>query len=126
MWDPPPGLKPGTLALNWVAFVAIAAAYSPPGKIKTTLRHPFLVGVKSWALAHLLANGDLGSILMFGGLLAWAVYDRIALKRPVDYGARPMGAPPSNVGAGDAIAIGTGAFALMFCLHPIAFGVPIV
>jgi len=122
VWTPPPELKPLTLALNWFAFVALAAAYSPLGRIKSALRHPMLVGVKAWALAHLLANGDLGSILLFGGLLVWAVYDRIAVKRRGD-----VGAPPSGVTAGDAIAlvVGSAAFALMFWLHPIAFGVPI-
>jgi uncharacterized membrane protein len=123
VWDPPSGLRPITLILNWVAFLSLAAAYAPLGKIKATLRHPMLVGVKAWALAHLLANGDLGSIMLFGGLLAWAVYDRIAVKRRGD-----AGAPPSDVTAGDAIAIaaGTLAFAVMFWLHPIAFGVPII
>jgi uncharacterized membrane protein len=122
VWDPPLGLRPVTLALNWLAFVALAAAYSPLGKIKSLLRHPMLVGVKAWALAHLLANGDLGSILLFGGLLAWAVYDRISVKRRGD-----AGAPPSSVTIGDPIAVGVGSavFALMFWLHPIAFGVPI-
>jgi len=123
VWDPPLGLRPVTLALNWFAFVALAAAYSPLGKVKATLRHPMLVGVKAWALAHLLANGDLGSIVLFGGLLAWAVYDRNSLKR-----RRDLGAPRSGVTAGDAIAlaIGSAAFAAMFWLHPIAFGVPIL
>jgi uncharacterized membrane protein len=123
VWDPPSALRPVTLALNWLAFVALAAAYAPPGKIKSVLRHPMLAGVKAWALAHLLANGDLGSILLFGGLLAFAVYDRIAVKRRGD-----LGAPASGVTAGDALAlaIGTAAYALMFWLHPIAFGVPIL
>ena len=128
VWEPPQGLRPVTLALNWLAFVALAAAYAPLGKIKSTLRHPMLVGVKAWALAHLLANGDLGSILLFGGLLAWAVYDRIALKRRGDHGARPPGAAASGVTLGDvlALAVGTVAYAAMFWLHPIAFGVPIL
>ena len=123
VWDPPLGLKPLTLALNWLAFVALAAAYSPLGKIKSVLKHPMLAGVKAWALAHLLSNGDLGSVLLFGGLLAWAVYDRIAVKRRGD-----AGAPASGVTAGDAIAlaVGSAAFALMFWLHPIAFGVPVL
>ena len=81
IWDPPPGLHAVTLILMWVSFVSLAAAYSPLGKIKASLRHPMLVGVKAWALAHLIANGDLGSILLFGGFLAWAVYDRISLKQ---------------------------------------------
>ena len=54
----------------------IVAAYIP-GNIKRMLKHPMLVGVKLWALAHLLANGDLASIILFGAILAWAVFDRI-------------------------------------------------
>jgi uncharacterized membrane protein len=122
VWDPPAWLHPVALVLMWLSFVALAAAYSPAGKIRGLLRHPMLAGVKAWALAHLLVNGDLGSILLFAGLLAWAVYDRISLKRRGD-----MGAPPSDATAGDAIAVGVGtvAYAAMFWLHPLAFGVPV-
>lgn len=123
VWDPPTALRPITSLLMWLSFVALAAAYAPVGRIKSTLKHPMLVGVKAWALAHLLANGDLGSILLFGAFLAWAAYDRVALKRRGD-----VGPPASSFGMGDAIAlvIGTAAFAAMFWLHPIAFGVPIL
>lgn len=122
VWDPPAALHAVTLVLMWFSFVSLAAAYSPLGKIKASLRHPMLVGVKAWALAHLLANGDLGSILLFGGFLAWAVYDRISLKRRGD-----AGAPASGATIGDAIAliVGSGAYAAMWWLHPIAFGVAI-
>jgi uncharacterized membrane protein len=122
VWDPPGWLHPVALVLIWLSFVALAAAYSPAGKIKGMLRHPMLVGVKSWALAHLLVNGDLGSILLFGSLLAWAVYDRISVKRRGD-----MGAPSSGVTAGDAIAVvvGSVAYAAMFWLHPLLIGVPV-
>ncbi len=122
VWDPPSWLHPITLVLMWFAFVALAATYAPLGKIKSTLRHPMLVSIKTWALAHLLVNGDLGSIVLFGAFLAWAVYDRIAVKRRAD-----MGAPPSGVTAGDAIAVavGTVAYVAMWWLHPLAIGVPI-
>ena len=81
-----------------------------------------LVSVKAWALAHLLANGDLGALLLFGAFLAWAVYDRIAVARRGDQGARSMG-----VTTGDAIAlvVGTIAFIAMFWLHPLLIGLPI-
>ena len=122
VWDPPAWLHTAALVLNWFAFVAIAVAYSPAGKIKGVLRHPMLAGVKAWALAHLLVNGDLGSIVLFGAFLAWAVYDRIALKRRGD-----AGAPRSDFTAGDALAlvIGSAVYAAMFWLHPMIIGVPI-
>ena len=64
VWDPPFALRHLALTLMWFSFVALAAAYAPAGKIKGMLRHPMLVAVKIWALAHLLANGDLGSLLL--------------------------------------------------------------
>jgi uncharacterized membrane protein len=122
VWAPPGWLHPIALILMWLSFVALAATYSPAGKIKGLLRHPMLVAIKAWALAHFLANGDLGSILLFGGFLAWAVYDRIAVKRRGD-----AGAPSSDITGGDAIALvaGSAAYAAMFWLHPWLIGVPI-
>jgi uncharacterized membrane protein len=127
VWDPPSWLHGVTLVLMWFAFVALAATYSPLGKIKSTLRHPMLVSIKTWALAHLLVNGDLGSIGLFGAFLAWAVYDRIAAKRRGKVEGGDAGAPASGVTMGDAIAvvIGSAAYAAMWWLHPIAIGVPI-
>jgi uncharacterized membrane protein len=122
LWTPPAWLHPVALVLMWLAFVALAAAYSPAGWIKGVLRHPMLVGVKAWALAHLLVNGDLGALILFGAFLAWAVYDRIALKRRGDEGA-----PRAGFGVGDvvALAVGSAAYAAMFWLHPLLIGVSI-
>lgn len=124
VWDPPRGMAHLAIPLVWIAFVCVTAAYTPVGRIKTTLKHPMLVGVKTWALAHLLANGDLGSIILFGSLLAWAVYDRIAIKRRGG-DAMPIGV---GFGSGDilAIVIGTILFGLFFGLHRTLIGVPIV
>jgi uncharacterized membrane protein len=123
LWSPPIGLHHLALPLMWLAFVALALTYSPLGKIKATLRHPMLVAVKTWALAHLMANGDLGALLLFGAFLAWAIYDRIAVKRRGD-----TGAPSSVFTSGDMIAIilGTAAFVAMFWIHPWLIGVPIL
>lgn len=124
VWDPPIAIfHPIALFLLWFAFVALAAAYAPPGKIKAVLRHPMLVAVKAWALSHLLVNGDLGSMLLFGGLLAWAVYDRIALKRRGDMGAAQV----DGFKAADAIVvvIGTVAYVAVFWLHETLIGVAV-
>jgi uncharacterized membrane protein len=122
IWAPPGWLHPVVLVLMWLSFVALAATYSPTGWIKGRLRHPMLLGIKSWAFAHLLANGDLGALILFGALLAWAVYDRIAVKRRGD-----MGAPRSEFAIGDVIALvaGSVAYFAMFWLHPLLIGVPI-
>ena len=124
LWDPPPWLHPVALLLMWPAFVALAAAYSPLGRIKATLRHPMLVGVKTWALAHLLVNGDLGGIVLFGSLLLWSGYDRMTLTRRGETGPGPV----SGFTSGDAIALVAGslAYAAMFWLHPLVIGVAIV
>lgn len=124
LWNPPTWLHPVAIVLVWFAFVALAAAYSPPGRIKSSLRHPMLVGVKTWALAHLLVNGDLGGIVLFASLLLWSGYDRVMLKRRGDQGAAPV----AGVTAGDAIALaaGSAAYAAMFWLHPLVIGIAIV
>jgi uncharacterized membrane protein len=71
-------------------FPLLLAAYLP-GMIKTAAKHPMLVAVKLWALAHLLANGSVADVVLFGSVLAWAVADRISLKRRTP---RPTPAAP--------------------------------
>jgi uncharacterized membrane protein len=110
-------------------FVLLLAAYLP-GRIKTAAKHPMLLAVKLWALAHLLAQsvtgGTLADVLLFGGFLAWAVADRISLKRRALAGAlRPVPALPAG-GANDAIALvgGLALYALfVFWAHAWLFGV---
>jgi uncharacterized membrane protein len=123
VWTPPGFMRHVTVALMWPSIVCIAAAYSP-GHIKKTLKHPMLVGVKLWAFAHLLANGDLGSIVLFGAVLAWAVVDRISLKRRKDPGAPPI---PIGGWKNDVVAVIAGTLvylALGFVFHPLVIGVP--
>lgn len=72
-------------------FVLVVAAYAP-GRIKAAVKHPMVLAVKIWAFAHLLANGDLASVLLFGSFLAWGVVARISLKKR--QAANPHGAPP--------------------------------
>ncbi|MBS0526422.1 MAG: NnrU family protein [Proteobacteria bacterium] len=122
VWDTPAWLLPIALVLMWFSFVALVATYAQAGKLKGLLRHPMLAGIKAWALAHLLVNGDLGSIILFGAFLAWAVYDRIAVKRRGD-----TGAPRSDFTLGDAVSLlaGSALYASMFWLHPWLIGVPI-
>ena len=125
VWNPPFAIfHPIALVLLWFAFVALAATYSPPSRIKSILRHPMLVAVKAWALSHLLVNGDLGSLLLFGSLLVWAIYDRIALKRRGDSGAPPV----SSFGRNDAIVIviGTVAYFAILWMHEGLIGVAAV
>jgi len=123
VWHPPAWTRHIVVALMWPASIMVAAAYIP-GNIKRVLKHPLLVGVKTWAFAHLCANGDLGGMILFGSVLAWAVYDRITLKRRTDLGAPaiPIGGTRNDI---IAIVVGTIIYlALGFVFHPIVVGVP--
>jgi uncharacterized membrane protein len=124
LWTPPAWIRHLTIALMWFAFVALACSNKAPSRIRGWLRHPMLVAVKIWALAHLLANGDLGGMVLFGSFLAWAVYDRIAVKRRGDAGAPRQ----LSFTRADAIslAIGTVTYVAMIFLHPVLIGVPVV
>ena len=124
LWTPPAFTRHLALTLMWFAFVALAAAYSPAGRIKGWLKHPMLTAVKIWALAHLLANGDLGGLILFGALLAFAVYDRISVKRRGDAGAPALSA--FTAGDGVALGVGTAAYAAMLYLHPLLIGVAVL
>ena len=75
LWTPPTGLRHAAALLTLLAFVLLAAAYVPGNAIKARLHHPMVLGVKTWALAHLLANGLLAQVLLFGAFLLWAALD---------------------------------------------------
>ncbi len=125
IWYPPKAMRHLTLALMLPAVILVIAAYVR-GRIYEKLKHPMLAGVKLWAFAHLLANGDLGSIILFGSVLAWAVYDRISLKHRTDAGGPPI--PVGGV-SNDVIAVVIGIvayLALAFAFHPLVIGVPVV
>ena len=125
VWSPPTALKHIALALMLPAVIMVVASYIR-GRIYTTLKHPMLTGIKLWAASHLLANGDIGSIILFGSFLAWAVYYRISLKSRSDAGAPPIpvGGPGNDL---IAIAVGLVAYlALAFAFHPVVIGVPVV
>ena len=126
LWYPPVWTRHLTLLLMVPVFVLLVAAYLPTGHIRKRTRHPMILAVKIWAFAHLLANGDLASVLLFGTFLAWGVIDRISLKRRGVAG----GAGAATVSAGsDAIAlvVGLGIYvAFVLWLHPLLIGVPVM
>ena len=124
VWSPPGWTYYLTQLLMWPASILVVAAYAR-GSIWRSLKHPMLVGVKTWAAAHLISNGDLGSIVLFGSFLAWAVYDRITLKRRADPGAPaiPVGGHRNDV---IALVVGTLLYlALGLVFHPLVVGVPV-
>ena len=101
LYTPPTFTRHIALLLMLPVFPLLFAAYLP-GRIKAAAKHPMLLAVKLWALAHLLANGTLHDVVLFGAFLAWAVADRISVKRRAVVRAHP-GAPPSPVN--DVIAV---------------------
>ncbi len=81
LWFPPRGMTHLTLTLMLFAVICLVAGLLPAGHIATKAKHPMVLSVKIWALAHLISNGDLASVLLFGSFLAWGVIARISLKR---------------------------------------------
>ena len=120
IYEPPAWGRHVAWLLVLAAFIALASAYLPAGQIKHRLKHPMLAGIILWAIGHLLANGDLASLLVFGGFLLYAIVDRIAVMSRDD--PAPTVVKPSS----DLIAAGIGvvAFAAFgFWLHGWLFGV---
>jgi len=81
LWPSPTWTRHLAALLTLPAFILLVAAYIPGNAIKARLHHPMVLGVKAWALAHLLANNTLADLLLFGGFLAWAVASYTAAKR---------------------------------------------
>lgn len=124
LYVPPLWLHYVTIVGMLFVFPLLFAAYLP-GRIQSTIKHPMLVAVKLWATLHLLANGSLADVLLFGAFLAWAVADRISLKRR---NQRPVAAvPQSSLNDLIAIVAGLGVYALFVLgLHQWLFGAPVL
>jgi uncharacterized membrane protein len=122
LYNPPLWASHVTAVLMLPVFPLLFAPYFP-GRIKTALKHPMLVAVKLWAVAHLISNGMLADVLLFGGFLAWAVADRISYKHRQQ---RPLkGAPPAARNDVIVVIVGLAIYALfVFWLHLKLIGVP--
>lgn len=121
LYTPPVWLRHVSLLLMVPVFVLLLAAYLP-GRIQGTLKHPMLLAVKLWAIAHLLANGTLADLVLFGGFLVWAVADVVSLKRRAPLPA--PGAPPGRWNDLIALAGGLALYvAFLLVLHRWLFGV---
>jgi uncharacterized membrane protein len=94
-WIAPAWMSHLVALLMIFVMILLVASQLPAGRIKAAVKHPMLLAVKIWALAHLLVNGDLASILLFGSFLAWAVVDRISEKRRLRAGltTNPVAGP---------------------------------
>ncbi|KAB2918472.1 MAG: NnrU family protein [Hyphomicrobiaceae bacterium] len=125
LWAPPIWIRHLVLLLMIPAVVLLVAAYVP-SRVRTAVGHPMLAAVTIWAFAHLLANGDLASVLLFGGFLAFAVYDRISVGRRAALG--PLGNAQGGV-LQDALVIAAGLgtyMIILFWAHGKFIGVPLL
>lgn len=123
LWMPPAGIRHLTALFVAVAFVLIVAAYIPGNRIKRTLGHPMMAGTAIWALGHLLANGTLNAVVLFGAFLAWGAAGLLVCRgRDRAAGVRyPAGTPSGDV---KVVVIGLVAWAIFaFVLHRWLIGV---
>jgi uncharacterized membrane protein len=121
LYSPPAWARYAALIFMLPVFPLLLAAYLP-GRIKSAAKHPMLAAVKFWAFAHLLANGTLADVLLFGGFLVWAVMDRISLKRRPAPTVRA--APPYPWNDVVAVVAGLAIYALLIAwAHQRLFGV---
>lgn len=123
LWQPPLFLRHVTGLLMLLAFVLLAAAYVPGNRLKPALGHPMVLSVKTWAFAHLLANGQPRDLLLFGAFLVWAIVDYASLRRR-DRAAGtvyPRGGAKGDIGAVVAGLVGWAVFT--FLLHQWLIGV---
>jgi uncharacterized membrane protein len=123
LWYPPVWTRHVALVLMLFASIMLVAGYSS-GRIKAILKYPVLVSVKIWAIAHLLANGDLPTIILSLAVLAWAVHARISMRRR----GPPTIRGPKGI-AGDALAVAGGIvlyLAVAYIFHPYVVGVVVM
>jgi len=122
LWYPPLWTKHLAIPLVLIASVCVVAPY-PPTHIRVWLKHPMLVGVKIWALAHLLSNGDLAGIVLFTTVLIWAGWSRMSMKwRPA-----PVYPEPRWLADGVAVIVGFVLFLLLAkFFHPYVVGLEVL
>jgi len=123
LWSPPLAMRHLGSLLTLISFVLLAAAYVPGNIIKERMGHPMVLGVKVWALAHLLANGNIAHVTLFGSFLLWAILDFNAAHRRDRTGdAHSAGGTAGATGI--TVALGVGAWvAVTLWLHGILIGV---
>jgi uncharacterized membrane protein len=123
LWTPPVWTRHLAALLNLLAFVLIVAAYVPRNHFKAAIGHPMVAGVKAWAVAHLIANGTLAAVILFGSFLIWAVV-LFAASRRRDRAAKtvyPAGTAVRDVIVVIIAVVAWAAFA--FKLHSVLIGV---
>lgn len=123
LWNPPMGMRHAASLLTVIAFILLAAAYVPHNGIKARVHHPMVLAVKAWALGHLLANGSVAHVLLFGGFLVWGVVNFIAARRR-DRATGKQYPAGTLAGTGVTVLVGVAAWAVFaFKLHGLLIGI---
>lgn len=126
LWNPPVAMRHLAAPLTLVAFVLLAAAYVPGNGVKSRLHHPMVLAVKVWALAHLLATGNLAHVLLFGSFLAWSVGSFSAARRR-DRASAAVYPPGQSMRTAATVVVGTLAWAVFaLWLHGRWIGIRVV
>lgn len=123
IWIPPTAMRHVAALLTLIAFILLAATYIPRNSIKARLHHPMVLGVKVWAFAHLLANGTLADLILFGSFLIWAIACFTAARKR-DRVANTKYPAGTLIGTIAAVVAGIAAWAMFaFWLHGLWIGV---
>ena len=123
LWSPPFYMRHVAWLLTLLAFILLAAAYVPRNAIKARLHHPMVLGVMLWALAHLLANGNLAHAVLFGSFLLWALLSFVAA-RARDIANRTSYPVGTASGTAIAVVLGSVAWAVFaFWAHGLLIGI---
>lgn len=125
LYVPPAALRHIALTLMLISFICLAAAFLPAGRIRAATKHPAILAIKIWALAHLLSNGEVNSVVLFTAFLAWGVILRISMKRRVRAGEFRLPVFVSYRYDLLAVVLGTVVYGLfVWKLHELLIGVP--
>ena len=115
IYQPPPWGSAVNYGLMAVAVLLFAASYSK-NNLKRIIRHPQLAGILAWGLGHLIANGSMRSVVLFGGLVVWALVAMVALNRRDETWKKSD--PVPIIWDGVLVAISTGVFFAILFFHP--------
>ncbi|EHQ53023.1 NnrU family protein [Ectothiorhodospira sp. PHS-1] len=125
VWSPPMWLHHVTALLSLLAFIILAAAFVPGNHIKAAVKHPMVIAVKAWAFGHLLANGMLADILLFGAFLVWSVLCFRSLRQRDQVQGSTVAAANLK-GTAITVAAGLAGYLIFaFFLHEWLIGVPV-
>ena len=121
VYDPPSWGRHATMLLVLLAFICLVS-FHLKGRIRQILRHPFLTAIILWGVGHLLANGDLASVLLFGGFVVYSIIDILSVNARKPAPVFPV-VPRHDL---IAVAAGVAIYGCILYFHGALFGVPVL